>query len=190
MSSERNGHVNITGFCINFTPVISMSICTLRNPNVAFQCFSSPKKNNSHEQFDFSDRWWIGKKLFWNNYKRKIQLKEIFMRISLNIVSRISLRLFFISMKWSRSFALVSDNRLLENYSITLMRCTEQEREIQTLRQENTELQKNSARYVQRKTNGTIIELFFFHSSEFQIFHETIESNHWKMIIWKPKTKF
>ncbi|CAF3404607.1 unnamed protein product [Rotaria sp. Silwood1] len=35
-------------------------------------------------------------------------------------------------------------NRLTENYSTILVRCTEQERDILTLRQENTDLQKNS----------------------------------------------
>ncbi|CAF0836426.1 unnamed protein product [Adineta steineri] len=35
-------------------------------------------------------------------------------------------------------------NRLIENYSIILLRCTEQERDILSLRQENTDLQKNS----------------------------------------------
>jgi len=38
------------------------------------------------------------------------------------------------------------DNRLIENYSIILARCTDQERDILTLRQENTDLQKNSVR--------------------------------------------
>ncbi|CAF3877653.1 unnamed protein product, partial [Rotaria sp. Silwood2] len=35
-------------------------------------------------------------------------------------------------------------NRLTENYSTILVRCTDQERDILTLRQENTDLQKNS----------------------------------------------
>ncbi|UJR27539.1 hypothetical protein I4U23_008821 [Adineta vaga] len=35
-------------------------------------------------------------------------------------------------------------NRLIENYSIILLRCTDQERDILSLRQENTDLQKNS----------------------------------------------
>lgn len=35
-------------------------------------------------------------------------------------------------------------NRLVENYSVILVRCTEQEREILSLRQENTDLQRNS----------------------------------------------
>ena len=42
------------------------------------------------------------------------------------------------------------DNRLSENYSVTLVRCTEQEREILALRQENNDLQKNSARWADR----------------------------------------
>ncbi|CAF0731003.1 unnamed protein product, partial [Didymodactylos carnosus] len=35
-------------------------------------------------------------------------------------------------------------NRLIENHSIILLRCTEQEKDILSLRQENTDLQKNS----------------------------------------------
>jgi hypothetical protein len=45
-------------------------------------------------------------------------------------------------------FLLINiDNHLTENYSIILLRCTDQERDISALRQENNELQKSSVRY-------------------------------------------
>lgn len=39
------------------------------------------------------------------------------------------------------------DNRLIEHHSIILLRCTEQERDIHTLRQEKTDLEKNNIMY-------------------------------------------
>ena len=41
---------------------------------------------------------------------------------------------------------LAADNRLIENYSVVLVRCTDQERDILSLRQENTDLQRSNVR--------------------------------------------
>jgi hypothetical protein len=39
------------------------------------------------------------------------------------------------------------DNHLIDNYSIILLRCTDQEREILSLRQENIDLKINPPKY-------------------------------------------
>ena len=89
----------------------------------------------------FQIRKWIGSKPFIVNYGRKIDSNTMFMLRLLNIVSHCQLNALRIES------AVDLDNRLIENYSVTLVRCTEQERDILTLRQENTDLQKNSARW-------------------------------------------
>lgn len=63
---------------------------------------------------------------------------------------------------WNPTEDLVDlDNRLSENYSVTLLRCTEQEREILALRQENNDLQKNSARWTDRSMMSRCSSWFY-----------------------------